>query len=557
MILGIDVGGTHTDAVLIKGRTILHKVKVLTDREDIGRSLVHAATLIIDAAQPARLERAVLSTTISTNAIVENTISPVAMILAHGPGIPPSLLAVGEHSRFISGYVNHRGISVVPVDRSEVESIVCDLQEQGIHHVGIVGKFSPRNPGIELDIEAIAGSGFKHVSLGHRMSGNLNYPRRIATTFLNAAVWNICREFISIITASVGRFARKFPLYILKADGGTLDIHQSLHYPVQTILSGPAASIMGILSLSECRDDAVALDIGGTTTDIALLADGVPLLEPQGVTIANHKTLIRGLRTRSIGVGGDSAVVYEQGTFVIGPERLGPAAAFGGPGPTPTDAMIVLGLVSRGDRMKAVDALRPLAEKAGCSVEKTAEGIFDGACRKIAVAATEMIGAVNNQPVYTVHELLEGRILAPKVLYVAGGPAAAMAPRIGALISCTAVVPPDAEVANAVGAALARTTTELTLLADTEKRILTIVEEGIRRSIPADFSREEARSLCLDHLKKRAMAMGARKEDLVMEITEDQSFNMIRGFVTTGRNIRIRAQIKPGLIASVEQRRSS
>ena len=442
MILGIDVGGTHTDAVLMKGTTVLNKVKVLTDRDDLGRSLLEAATGILDAARPARLDRAVLSTTLSTNAIVENTISPVAMILAHGPGIPPSLLSVNEHSRFISGYVNHRGISVVPVDRLEVESIARDLHEQGIGNIGIVGKFSPRNPGIELDIEAIAGSGFRHVSLGHRMSGNLNSPRRIATTYLNAAVWNICREFITVISAFVDRFEERFPLYILKADGGTLDMNQSLHFPVQTILSGPAASIMGILSLSECRDDAVALDIGGTTTDIALFADGVPLLEPQGVTIGNHKTLIRGLRTQSIGVGGDSAVTYEQGTFVIGPERLGPAAAFGGPGPTPTDAMIVLGLVSRGDRGKAGGALRPLAGRAGCSVEETAEEIFNGACGKIAAAATEMIRVVNNQPVYTIHELLEGRVLEPKLLHVVGGLAEAMAPRIGTLMNCPAVIPP-------------------------------------------------------------------------------------------------------------------
>lgn len=549
MILGIDVGGTHTDAVLIKGSTVLKKVKVLTDRDDLGRSLLEAATGILDSAHPVCLDRAVLSTTLSTNAIVENTISPVAMILAHGPGIPPSLLSVNENSRFVSGYVNHRGISVVPVDPHEVESIAGDLQEQGINNIGIVGKFSPRNPGLELDIEAIAGSRFRHVSLGHRMSGNLNYPRRIATTYLNAAVWDICREFVAIINAFVDRFERPFPLYILKADGGTLDMNKSLHYPAQTILSGPAASIMGILSLSECRDDAVALDIGGTTTDIALFADGVPLLEPQGVTIGNHKTLIRGLRTQSIGVGGDSAVRYEQGAFVIGPERFGPAAAFGGPVPTPTDAMIVLGIASRGDRMKARDALQSLAEGAGLSVEETAEEIFGGACRLISGAATEMIRAVNNQPVYTIHELLEGRVLEPKILYVVGGPAEAMAPRIGELMNCPAAVPPDAEVANAIGAALARTTTELTVLADTEKGILTIVEEGLQLSIPAGFSREETRSVCLEYLEKRAIAMGARREDLVMEITEDQSFNMIRGFTTTGRNMRMRAQIKPGLIA--------
>ena len=115
------------------------------------------------------------------------------------------------------------------------------------------------------------------------------------------------------------------PVYILKADGGTILIDQSLPYSAQTIHSGPAASIMGVLATAGIKDDAVALDIGGTTTDISVFADGAPLLEPSGVTIGGRKTLIRGLYTKSIGIGGDSVVRVKEGNLFVGPRREGPA----------------------------------------------------------------------------------------------------------------------------------------------------------------------------------------------------------------------------------------
>ena len=553
MILGIDVGGTHTDAVLIEGRQVLKKTKVVTNRDDLGISLLEVSKALVDAETARKLERVVLSTTISTNAIVENKTSPVGMILANGPGIPPSMLTINENSHFVSGYVNHRGIPVTPVDQREVEIIADNFLKRGIVHMGIVGKFSTRSPRLELEIEDIAGPRFDHISLGHRMSGNLNFPRRIATTYLNAAIWETYRTFIETFNDFVNRFNPHYPIFILKADGGTLEINQSVHYPAQTILSGPAASVMGILALTDCPDDAVGLDIGGTTTDIALFADGVPLLETEGVTIGPHKTLIRGLRTRSIGVGGDSVVRYDGQNFIIGPERLGPAASLGGPAPTPTDAMIVLGLTSIGDREKAEEALMPLARQADRSLEDTAQTVFDETCRLIVRAVSAMIKEVNNQPVYTIHELLEGKVLKPKVLHVVGGPAEAMAPRIAELLDCRVSIPPHVEVANAIGAALARTTTELTVLADTEKKTLTVVEEGFQVPVPANFSRDEAVTLCLEHLKERALSMGADEDDLEMEVTENQSFNMVRGFSVAGRNIRIRAQVKPGLIGSVKR----
>jgi len=551
MILGIDVGGTHTDAVLIEDLDVKKTVKVLTNQENLIGTFQNVADEILREENIDDLERIVLSTTMSTNAIVQGNIDEVGMILASGPGLPPSILKINDHTHFLSGYVNHRGEKVAETDVTEVSEIKDRLTAAGIRHVGIVGKFSTRNPALETTIADMIQNDFTHLSFGHRMSGNLNFPRRIATTYLNAAIWNTYNTFVKEVLNFIGTIKSSVPLFILKADGGTSEIGQSAKYPVGTILSGPAASIMGILCLSHCREDAIAIDIGGTTTDIALFADGIPLLEPFGVTIEGHKTLTRGLRSRSLGVGGDSRVHYENGDISVGPERVGPAAAFGGPYPTPTDAMIVLGLTDIGDKRMAEAAVEKVAESTGASVTDTARQIFETACRSIADNVTAMIEEINNKPVYTIHEILEGKKIMPQVLYVVGGPAQPMAARIGELLHCHACIPDHAEVANAIGAALARTTTEITLLADTEKRTLTIVEEGIQQEISPQFTREEGLQICRDKLIERALKMGAREDEIEIEILEDQVFNMVRGYYTTGENIRLKAQIKPGLITEI------
>jgi len=319
MILGIDVGGTHTDAVLIEDGEIIRKAKALTNSNDIMASLLEVTNGLFTDVNPEKLRRVVLSTTISTNAIVQNKIKRVGMIVAGGPGLPPSLLPRQEDVCFISGYVNHRGMEISPLDRREVAAGAASPSRAGIEHVGVVGKFSTRNPHQELEIGEMLKDRFQHVSLGHRLSGNLNFRRRIVTTYLNAAVASLYQRFCLSVLDFVRERSIRAPIYILKADGGTIEIEKSLAYPVQTILSGPAASIMGVLSLACCNEDAIALDIGGTTTDIAVLADGVPLLEGFGVTIEGQKTLIRGLRTRSIGLGGDSAAKWENGRLIVGP----------------------------------------------------------------------------------------------------------------------------------------------------------------------------------------------------------------------------------------------
>lgn len=550
MILGIDVGGTHTDAVLLENFTVKKKTKVLTNQLHLVSSLIDVMDDILRDEDPAALERVVFSTTLSTNAIVQGKTDRVGMIVASGPGLSPEAIRVNEDTKFVSGYMSNRGIEVAPVNKGEIAGAATELKASGIRHLGIVGKFSTRNPAHENEIGELTRSGFQHVSLGHRMSGNLNFRRRIATTFLNASIFDLYNGFVAEILDFAARMGLKAPVYILKADGGTFEIRQSADQPVQTILSGPAASIMGILSLADCSGaDAVAMDMGGTTTDIALLAGGVPLLEPLGVTIEGHRTLIRGLKTRSIGLGGDSRVRVDRGELLIGPRREGPAAAFGGPYPTPTDAMIVLGLTAIGDRAKAEAAVAEIAGKMHSSVPETAGAIFEKTCRDIASTVHEMITEINNKPVYTIHELLEGKKLNPSRLFIVGGPAAAVASRLGAILECEVVIPRDAEVANAYGAALARTTAEITLLAETERGNLTIAEEGTQMRIPNHFTRRDILKIGMEKLRERARKLGAREADIEMEVVEDQEFNMVRGFYSTGKNIRLKAQVKPGLIA--------
>ncbi|OPY16983.1 MAG: Acetophenone carboxylase alpha subunit [Syntrophus sp. PtaU1.Bin005] len=550
MILGIDVGGTHTDAALIDSGRIRKTAKVATNPGHVVESLSGIASEVLKGEPLENLQRIVLSTTLSTNAIVQNKVDPVGLMVISGPGLPPSYISTAENTHFLSGYVNHRGIETAPIDPVAVTRISDDFRKRGLNHAGIIGKFSTRNPIQELQIEKIVSSGMKHVSLGHRMSGHLNFPRRVATTYLNEAIWELYSSFVKQVVDFFRTMGVSVPIYILKADGGTFNIEQSVEFPVYTILSGPAASIMGILSMTEnSGEDAIALDIGGTTTDIALFADGVPLLEPFGVTMEGHKTLIRGLRSKPLGIGGDSRVRYEGGQLLIGPQREGPAAAFGGPCPTPTDAMIHLGLTDIGDPSKAEKALQGVADAMGCTVQKAAEAIFEGSCQIIARHVRAVIEEINNKPVYTIHELLEGKRISPKILYIIGGPAKPMSTRLGQLLECPVHIPPHPEIANAVGAALARTTAELTILADTERGTMTIGEEGISKKLPPRFSKGDAIEAGRELLKERALRMGAREEDLEIEVIEDQEFNMVRDFYLAGKNIRVKLQVKPGLIA--------
>ncbi|MCG8689346.1 MAG: hydantoinase/oxoprolinase family protein, partial [Desulfobacterales bacterium] len=303
MILGLDVGGTHTDAVLLSSKGIQERVKVPTDPDNLFKSVLSGFSKLLENADPKQIERVVLSTTLTTNAIVQQNMAPVAMIVSAGPGIDPEHYRTGRHYYSVSGSINHRGREKAPVNEMQIQDIAKEIKKAGIEYVGVVSKFCVRNPSHEILIKRILNKYFKKVFLGHHVSGNLNFPRRIATTHLNAAVFSLHKEFFEAVEQSLEEKGLTIPIQILKADGGTMTLDASMHFPAQTVLSGPAASIMGAIPHAPEGQDAIVLDIGGTTTDIAFLVDKAPLLEPVGIRRGQYKSLIRSLRTDSKGIG--------------------------------------------------------------------------------------------------------------------------------------------------------------------------------------------------------------------------------------------------------------
>ncbi len=551
MIIGLDVGGTHTDVVLLEKDRLIKDIKVPTDPDDLFNSVLTGLNALTADVDKTQIKRLVLSTTLTTNAIVQRKIAPVGMIVTGGPGINPQFFRTNDLFYVVSGAIDHRGREIEPVDRNKIEHAAAQLKQSNIHHVGVVGKFGIRNPAHELKIAEILENSFDKIFLGHQISGNLNFPRRIATTYLNAAVYPIHKDFFESIKKSLEQKGLAIPIHLLKADGGTMSFESSIDSPDQTILSGPAASVMGATPFAS-QGDSLVIDVGGTSTDMALLINGVPVLNPLGIHIGAFQTLTRALETRSIGLGGDSSVTVVDGKLRIGPERFGPAMAYGGPAPTPTDALVVLGEITDGDRSQSENGINSVAKELALSPEELANRILDDFCKTILFEADVMIKRVNSKPVYTVHELQEGYRIKPHAMSVLGGPAPHFAKRLAIISDFRVAVVPKWKVANAIGAALARTTCEVSLFADTQQGIAFAPEENFSAEISKGFSKQDAIQQAFDLLRIKAIQKGAQTSDLEMEVIEDQAFNMVRGFHTAGQNIRVKVQVKPGLIQGYE-----
>jgi N-methylhydantoinase A/oxoprolinase/acetone carboxylase beta subunit len=538
MIIGLDVGGTYTDVVLLGDEGIVRAIKVLTDAKALFKTVLSGLDSITEGIPPGDIRRIVLSTTLTTNAIAQAKISNVGMIVSSGPGIDPEFYRTHVHYAAVCGSIDHRGREIEPVNTCEIEDFARQFAAEGIRHVGVVGKFSTRNPQHEKFIYERIRPYFEKVFMGHQISGNLNFPRRIATTYLNAAVYPIHKQFFEAVQQ----------FHIMKADGGTMIFAASMDFPAQSILSGPAASVMGSLAFAFDDEESLVMDIGGTTTDMAILVNHVPVLNPLGICLGPYKTLIRSLESHSIPVGGDSRVSIQEGRIQIGPERIGPAMAYGGSLPTPTDALCVMGKLKSGDREKSVQGFQSIAHDLGCSIEEAAVQVFDHTCRTILKEARVLIDRINQKPVYTIHELQEGYQVNPRKILILGGPAPYFAQHFEEISSFRVGVVPRWDVANAIGAALARTTCEVSLFADTQQGIAMAPEEGFTAAVTRDFSNSDAVLTAGELLKQKAARQGAGPEEMEMEVVENQQFNMVKGFYTAGKNIRVKVQIKPGLI---------
>jgi len=549
MLLGIDVGGTHTDAVLIDNGGIKSTFKAKTDTQNLFDTIITALKEVTTSVNAKEIKNINLSTTLSTNAIIENKLEKTALFISSGPGINPENFKIGDNTFIINGSIDHRGSEILKLDSVALEKNIKECIKNGIKVFAAAIKFSTRNNIQELQIRDSLKNNADFITMGHLLSSQLSFPRRAATAYYNSAVWRINSNFLTSVIDVLKKMGVDAPVNILKADGGTMPAEASKSLAVESILSGTAASVMGITALCKITEDAVMLDIGGTTTDIALFASGVPLIEKDGISIGKIPTLVRSLQNRSIGIGGDSVITITNGEVKAGPERKGPSAAEGGTDPTLIDAMNFTGITNHHNKEKSIEAIKKLSEKNKLSPSDIASKAIDFAVKKIRDEINNLLSEVNQKPVYTVHEMFQGRKIVPKKMYIIGGPAKAFEQVLKGDIEI--IVPDNHSVANAVGSTLAKTTFESELFSDTGKEKMVIPNIGIKEKVSQRYSLKDAEKDLISYTRKYLESLGYRDSDLNIEIVESSNFRMIDSFYSSGNDIRVKCQIKPGVMMNL------
>ena len=550
LFIGLDVGGTYTDAVLLEKGQVRAWAKVPT-RQELLTSLLEAFDKIMAGVHSDLIERVVLSTTVITNLIAEKKCDPVGLILSPGPGLDLKHYNYKTETCILSGAIDYRGREVMTLSAQEVDSALARLASLDYRKVAVVGKFSSRNNKHEMEIlKKIRQANLDwQVELGHQVAGQLNFPRRVMSTLLTCATKDKYQSFTKSVVTALENRGIKCPVFILKADGGTMPLATSLAAPVETIFSGPAASILGVQALVPPGETAVVVDIGGTTSDLALILSGQPLLSSKGADIDGQLTHVRALAVKSVPVGGDSVVERVGREIILLTERLGLPYCMGGPMATPTDALKVLGLTRLGDLKRAREAMQMLGGPLGMQTWEVAARVTMLVTNTITREINKMFESWEQEPAYRVWEVLQKRKVRPNTVVGVGGAASGFLTQIAASLDCYPVIPPYARVANAIGAAVARPTLQVSLRADTEQGTYSIQEEGYQGRIEDDsFNEEKALELARGWLRKRAEKYGVDDGLGEVEVTRKEVFNMVRNWVTRGKLIDVAVQSKRGIL---------
>jgi N-methylhydantoinase A/oxoprolinase/acetone carboxylase beta subunit len=341
--LGIDTGGTYTDAVLVdhdRG-TVLTSAKALTTRRDLSIGIGEAVQAVLAHEITATdVDLVALSTTLATNAIVEGQGSPVCLLLI---GYDRELIQrygfegdlVTQDVVYVGGGHDGLGDEVAPLDEKAVRSAILDRCD-AVEAFAVSGYFGVRNPTHELRVRELVQDLTKEktgtsmpVTCGHELTTRLNAVRRATTTALNARLIPLLRELIATVRTTLSRIGIEAPLMVVKGDGSLVRADWALQRPIETILSGPAASVVGAWHLAG-RHDVWVVDVGGTTTDIAMLQDGHPRVNPEGAQVGQWRTMVEAVDVHTVGLGGDSQVRVNSslsardGWLEIGPRRVIP-----------------------------------------------------------------------------------------------------------------------------------------------------------------------------------------------------------------------------------------
>lgn len=562
MLVGLDVGGTFTDAVVVADGRILKSHKCRTTKPNLMEGIEAALAGVAAAINPSEVTRVTLSTTIVTNALVMNQVDPVDLYVVPGPGMDIRPMLPAEPV-VLSGYTDHRGSLAAPLKQSKLDAISGEKRHA---RAAVSAKFSVRNPGLEQALkEELLADGYETVSAGAELSGSLNFPRRTVSAYFNSAVQGTFESFSEAVKAALARYGLTAPVYILKADGGSLPLERMKASPVETAFTGPAASVLGMAALRSMPETmTVALDMGGTTTDISLWQHGVPMMARGGAMIREYPSAVRSFAVSSVGIGGESAVAFdENGQLQVGPDRLGQSLVLGGTIPTLGDALIVLGKADYGDTEKAWQGLAELLQKAPaqyvkCAHKKAgdddernavkflAEDIVAQAVNVITEGIAASVQRENKLPIYVVRDIVEPKLFTPEELVAVGGTAVALAPFVSERLGLPVQIPQNAPVANAVGAAVARETLMITVHVDTAKRLLVVPELGIHQKQAAVQTAAQTEALALEFLQKAAEDLGLTNAPSG-HIISVEDVPIIEGWQSMHRLITVKAQLEPGV----------
>ena len=345
LALGIDTGGTYTDAVLVNHETgaVLAGAKALTTRHDLSVGIGGAIRAVFAVAEtqgtsfaPEDVTLVALSTTLATNALAEGHGGAVCLLLI---GYDPGLIQqwgfqhdlATDDVVYLEGGHDGLGDEVAPLDEAAARAAILARRET-VEAYAVSGYFGVRNPTHELRVrglvEELTG---KPVTCGHELTSQLNAVRRATTVALNAHLILPLRELMTDVQDTLVSLNIAAPLMVVRGDGSLVRAEWAMQRPIETILSGPAASAVGAWHLVQrngvqpAQRDIWTVDVGGTTTDIAALRDGWPILNAKGARVAGWRTMIEAVDVHTTGLGGDSHVRLDrEGRLVIGPRRAVP-----------------------------------------------------------------------------------------------------------------------------------------------------------------------------------------------------------------------------------------
>ena len=334
ILLGIDTGGTYTDAVLFReGEGVIAKAKSLTTRHDLADGIAGAvdAVLARSGYSASEIGLVSLSTTLATNALVEGQGGRAALVMI---GFGPEDVTRGGLSEalgndpviFLPGGHDVHG-NETPLEMSELDKAMSGLGTT-VSSFAVAGYFAVRNPAHEIRVrDRIRNLSHLPVTCSHELTSKLGGPRRALTTLLNARLVSIVDRLIGSCEDFLASRGISAPMMVVRGDGALISASEARLHPIETILSGPAASLVGARFLTGL-DEAVVSDIGGTTTDVAVLDGGRPKLAEEGAVVGGHRTMVEAVALRTYGLGGDSEVhIDDRGLdarFTLGPRRLLP-----------------------------------------------------------------------------------------------------------------------------------------------------------------------------------------------------------------------------------------